>query len=99
MKQKANLNQPATKGDLEELLAQLLIAMSKTFATKEDLKQSVTGLENRINNVEKTLGAKIDNLGAEESENRRRIIDLETESATRTELNEHKRQGHSTSIV
>lgn len=79
---KTNLDAPSTKRDLEDMGAHIVSAIAKRledFATKDDLKAT-----------EKKLGDKIDNLGADTSELKRRVRDLEADTITRREFNEFK---------
>lgn len=75
---KRNLNAPTTLRDLDDLGAHIITAISKTledYATKEDSKR---------------LEGKIDDVAADVSDIRRRVIDLETDTVTRREFNAFK---------
>lgn len=79
---KRNLNAPATKGDIDDAVAQIATAMSKTledYPTKEDLKRELKATEQR-------LEGKIEDVAADVSDIRRRVIDLETDTVTRREF-------------
>ncbi len=79
---KRNLNAPATKGDIDDAVAQIGIVIAKTledYPKKEDLKKEVDRLE-----------GKIDDVAADVSDIRRRVIDLETDTITRHEFNDLK---------
>ncbi len=69
-------DKPATKQDLDELEAHIVGAIAKTleenYPTKQDLKQA-----------EQNLGKKIDNLSADVSGLRNRVIDVELKTALR----------------
>lgn len=76
---KRNLNAPTTLKDLDDLATHIITAISKTledYPTKEDLKAT-----------ERRLEDKIDDVAADVSDIRRRVIDLETDTVTRTEFN------------
>ena len=98
MKKRVNLDAPSTKRDMEDMGAHIVSAIAKTledYATKEDLKKLATkedikDLRIDLKATEKKLGDKIDDLGADISEHRRRIRDLETDTVTRREFNEFK---------
>lgn len=88
---KTNLDAPSTKRDVEDMGAHIVSAIAKTledYATKDDLKKLAT--KDDLNAVEKKLGDKIDNLGADTSELKRRVRDLEADTITRREFNEFK---------
>ncbi len=77
-----NLNAPTTLKDLDDLAAHIITAISKTledYPTKDDLKIETHRLE-----------GKIDDVASDVSEIRRRVIDLETDTVTRTEFNDFK---------
>lgn len=79
---KRNLNAPTTLKDLDDLGSHIITAISKTledYPKKEDLKKEVDKLE-----------GKIDDVAADVSDIRRRVIDLETDTITRREFNELK---------
>lgn len=83
---KRNLSAQTTLKDLDDLGAHIITAISKTlenYPTKDDLKRELKATENR-------LEAKIDDVAADVSEIRRRVIDLETDTVTRREFNEFK---------
>ena len=73
----------ATKGDIEEAIAQITNAAVKALenvATKEDIKQ----LENK-------LEGKIDKIDAKTTDILRRVIDLEHDTPTQQEMHELKK--------
>lgn len=92
---KRNLDAPVTLRDLDDLGTHIITAISKTledyptkeyldkklekFVTKDDLKTEVKRLE-----------GKIDDVASDVSDIRRRVIDLETDTVTRTDFNELK---------
>lgn len=79
---KRNLLAPATKGDLDNLGAHIITAISKTledYPTKENLKA-----------VERKLEGKIDDVASDGSDIRRRVIDLEADTVSRQDFNEFK---------
>ncbi len=91
MNKKTLLDRPTTKRDLEDLGAQIVSAVSKSMedlATKEDLKSLATkkDLEGVATNLKK-LEEKVDLMGGDVSDIRRRVIDLETDTPTRNEFN------------
>lgn len=87
----SDLNTPVTKRDMEDIVVQFAGIVAKTledYPTKEDLKAFAT--KEDLKATEKRLGDKIDDLGADISDHRRRIRDLETDTITRREFNEFK---------
>lgn len=83
---KRNLNAPTTLKDLDDLASHIITAISKTledYPKKEDLKKELKATEDR-------LDAKIEDVAADVSDIRRRVIDLETDTVTRREFNELK---------
>lgn len=83
MKKKTDLDSPATKRDLEDMGAHIVGAISKTleeYATKEDLKNLATRQD--LRHVEERLTVKIDNVAADVSGLRNRVIDLEMKHAS-----------------
>lgn len=83
---KRNLNAPTTLRDLDDLGAHIITAISKTlenYPTKDDLKRELKATEER-------LEGKIDDVAADVSDIRRRVIDLETDTITRREFNDFK---------
>lgn len=88
---KRNLSAPTTLKDLDDLGAHIITAISKTledYATKEDLKKLVT--KEDLKATEQRLEGKIEDVAADVSDIRRRVIDLETDTVTRREFNEFK---------
>ena len=78
-----DLKTGATKGDIEEAIAQIANAAVKALenvATKEDIKQ----LENK-------LEGKIDKIDAKTTDILRRVIDLEHDTPTQQEMHELKK--------
>ncbi|KKS53903.1 MAG: hypothetical protein UV61_C0013G0002 [Candidatus Gottesmanbacteria bacterium GW2011_GWB1_43_11] len=78
-----DLKTGATKGDIEEAIAQITNAAVKALenvATKEDIKQ----LENK-------LEGKIDKIDAKTTDILRRVIDLEHDTPTQQEMHELKK--------
>lgn len=89
MKNKSDLDMPTTKRDLEDLGAHIILAVSKTMedlATKEDIKRLETNTNDLATDIKK-LENKVDLMGGDVSDIRRRVIDLETDTPTRTEFN------------
>lgn len=83
--------QPSTKRDLEDMAAHIITAISKTledYPKKEDLKKLAT--KEDLKSFEKKLGDKIDDVGSDVSDLRRRVRDAEADTVTRREFNEFK---------
>ena len=88
---KRNFNAPTTLKDLDDLGTHIIVAISKTledYATKEDLKNLFQ--KEDLNVAVGKLEGKIDDVAADVSEIRRRVIDLETDSVSRRDFNEFK---------
>lgn len=88
---KRNINAPTTIRDLDDLATHIITAISKTledYATKDDLKKLAT--RDDVKTEVRRLEGKIDDVASDVSEIRRRVIDLETDTVTRTEFNEFK---------
>ncbi len=82
---KRNLQAPATKGDIDDAVAQIATVMSKTleaYPTKSDLKKELGKFATKedLKAVEQNLEGKIDDLAGDVSDIRRRVIDLETDT-------------------
>lgn len=92
-KQQSNSDRPSTKKDLDELAIQIISAVQeglKEYPTKSELKAELQPVKTGIEELNK----KFDKLDFEVSDNKRRIIDLESESVTKRDFEEHKRIGH-----
>jgi hypothetical protein len=99
-KRTVNLDSPSTKRDLEEMAAHIITAIAKTledYATKYDVRNIVgdevakkAATKEDLKAAEKRLGDKIDDVGSDVSDLRRRVRDLETDTVTRREFNEFK---------
>ncbi len=77
-----NLNAPTTLRDLDDLGAHIITSISKVlenYPTKDDLKVT-----------EKRLEGKIEDVAADVSDIRRRVIDLETDTVSRRDFNDFK---------
>ncbi|MEK7532975.1 MAG: hypothetical protein AAB542_00930 [Patescibacteria group bacterium] len=86
---KQKLAAPSTKGDIEEMGPYIVGAIAKTleeYATKKDINDLKTELKSDIKSVE----GKIDGLGGDISDLRRRVRDLETDTITRREFDGFK---------
>lgn len=92
---KRNLNAPTTVKDLDDMVAQIGIVIAKTledYPNKEylDKKLSTFATKEDLKGTEKRLEGKIEEVGGDVSDIRRRVIDLETDTITRREFNELK---------
>lgn len=92
---KRNLNAPTTLKDLDDLGAQIVTAISKVleeYPTKKDLDKKLEKFATKddVKAVERNLEGKIEDVAADVSDIRRRVIDLETDTVTRTEFNDFK---------
>lgn len=84
---KKNLQQAATKEDIDEAVAQIAVVIDKAlqdYATKDDVKKLA-----KADDLKK-VEDKVDGVAADVSDIRRRVIDLETDTVTRTEFNDFK---------
>lgn len=92
---KRNLNAPTTLKDLDDLGTHIITAIGKTledYPTKDDLKKELSKFATKddLKAVKQSVEGKIDDVAADVSDIRRRVIDLETDSVTRREFNEFK---------
>lgn len=94
---KRNLNAAATVKDLDDLGAHIVTAISKTledYPTKEYLDKKLENFVTKddLKATEKKLEGRIEDVAADVSDIRRRVIDLETDTVTQREFNELKRK-------
>ena len=73
---KNNLIAAATKGDIDEAVAQIAVVIQKEV--------------NRLDEKIIKLDGKVDDVAADVSDIRRRVIDLETDTVSRRDFNEFK---------
>ncbi|HCM37937.1 MAG: hypothetical protein UV61_C0003G0071 [Candidatus Gottesmanbacteria bacterium GW2011_GWB1_43_11] len=101
---KNDLSATATKGDIEEAIAQIVNAVTKTMATKDDiadvrgditqLKGDVNQLKGDVNQLKgdvKELNEKVDHLQTDMTDVKRRVIDLEHDTPTQKEVDDLKK--------
>ncbi len=84
-----DLKRSVTLGDLDDLGAQIITVITKTlqeYPTKEDLKQAIGRVEQKVDN----LGKKVDKMSYELSDVHRRVIDLEVDTVPRKDFQDLK---------
>lgn len=87
----ANLNVPATKGDLEDLAAQIVQAVVKAMehvSTKTDL----TNLKNELKSDISSLKSDVGNLQSDVSNIKRHVIDLERDTPAQIDVEKLKQR-------
>ena len=94
---KNDLSATATKGDIEEAIAQIVNAVTKTMATKDDIadvRGDITQLKGDVNQLKgdvKELNEKVDHLQTDMTDVKRRVIDLEHDTPTQKEVDDLKK--------
>ena len=94
---KNDLYATATKGDIEEAIAQIVNAVTKTMATKDDIadvRGDITQLKGDVNQLKgdvKELNEKVDHLQTDMTDVKRRVIDLEHDTPTQKEVDDLKK--------
>ncbi len=86
---KRNPHAPTTLKDLDDLGTHIIVTISKVlenYPTKDDFKKEVHQLDEKITK----LDGKVEDVASDVSDIRRRVIDLETDTVTRTEFNAFK---------
>jgi len=92
---KRNIQAPATKGDIDDAVAQIAVVIEKAledYPTKKDLDKKLEKFVTKddLKAAEKKLEDKIDDVAGDVSDIRRRVIDLETDTVSRRDFNEFK---------
>ncbi len=94
MKKKVrDLAKPTTVGDLDDLAAHIITAITKTledYPTKEDLKKEVDRVEQKFDEKFGGLEKKVDKIDYDVSDIRRRVIDLEVDTVPRKDFQDLK---------
>ena len=97
MKKLRDITKPTTVGDLDDLAAQIISAVSSESARLEKkvdvLDQKVNGLDQKVKGLDQKvteLDKKVDKIDFEVSDIRRRVIDLEVDTVPRKDFQDLK---------